>query len=172
VKTRWPLPSRSTLAGSLPDCPNRHCCQSRSRGSPYHRNGERTDHNSLQGMFDRTEDGRATLRSDLNDSSASLRTEYRGRLARSRSGRERRPHRIEEGTGRHRIGLLSEMDEGELRSAVDTNVQIQIAFCRLHLGDIDMEEADRTAFKLLLRRLVALSIRQSGDAVALQATMQ
>ena len=66
---------------------------------------------------------------------------------------------LKEGTGRYSIGLLSEMDEGELRSAVDTKLQTQLAFCRLHLCDIDMEAADRIAFKLFLRRLVALDIR-------------
>lgn len=35
-----------------------------------------------------------------------------------------------------------------------------------------MEAADRIAFKLLLRRLVALDIRQSRDAVVLQAAVQ
>jgi hypothetical protein len=42
----------------------------------------------------------------------------------------------------------------------------------LHLGDIDVEEADRVALEFPLRRLVAFDVRQPADVMALQAAMQ
>jgi hypothetical protein len=37
----------------------------------------------------------------------------------------------------------------------------------LHLGEVDVEMADRVAFELLLARLVTLDLGQSGDSVTL-----
>ena len=42
----------------------------------------------------------------------------------------------------------------------------------LHLGDIDVEEADRVALEALALGLVALDVRQTGDAVPLKASVQ
>jgi hypothetical protein len=42
----------------------------------------------------------------------------------------------------------------------------------LHFGNIDVEEADRVAFEALPGRFIAFDVRQAGDAVPLQATMQ
>jgi hypothetical protein len=42
----------------------------------------------------------------------------------------------------------------------------------LHLGDIVVEEGDRVALETLPLRFVAFDIRQAGDAVPLEATMQ
>jgi hypothetical protein len=41
-----------------------------------------------------------------------------------------------------------------------------------HLCDVDVEVADRVALELLLRRLVALDIRQPADAMTLEAAVQ
>ena len=65
-----------------------------------------------------------------------------------------------------------QLDEGELGGAVDGDEQVELAFFGPHLGDVDVEVADRVALELLLRRLVALDLRQPADAVALQAAMQ
>ena len=69
-------------------------------------------------------------------------------------------------------GFLMQLDEGELRGAVDGHEHMQLALFGAHLGDVDVEVADRVGFELLPRRLVALDIRQAADAVALQAAMQ
>ena len=50
-------------------------------------------------------------------------------------------------------GLLMQLDEGELRSAVDGNEHVQLALLGAHLGHVDVKEADRIGLELLLRRL-------------------
>ena len=65
-----------------------------------------------------------------------------------------------------------EFDIGELAGAIDGDEEIELAFGGLHLGDVDMEVADRVALELLLGRLVALDLGQAADAVALQTAMQ
>ena len=50
--------------------------------------------------------------------------------------------------------------------------QVELAFCGLHFGDVDVEEADRIGLELLLRGLVALDLRQPADPMALQTAMQ
>ena len=72
----------------------------------------------------------------------------------------------------HLGGLLVQFGIGELAGAVDGHEEIELAFGRLHLGNVDVEVADRVALELLLGRLVAFDIGQAGDAVALQAAMQ
>ncbi len=71
-----------------------------------------------------------------------------------------------------RCCLVDEFGEGELRGPIDINVQVQLTFACPHIGDVDLEIADRIRFELLLGRLVALDIRQTGDTMALQAAMQ
>ena len=71
-----------------------------------------------------------------------------------------------------RIGLVDELDEGKLRGPVDSDIEIELAFLRPDLGDVDVEEADRVGLELLLHRLVALNVGQPTDAVSLQATVQ
>jgi hypothetical protein len=61
--------------------------------------------------------------------------------------------------------------DGELAGAVDGDEQIEHAFGSLHLGDVLVEEADRVAFEALAPQLVALDVRQTGDAVSLQAAV-
>jgi hypothetical protein len=41
----------------------------------------------------------------------------------------------------------SPLDEGELRCPVDGDEHVQLAFFGAHLGDIDMEVADRIALE-------------------------
>jgi hypothetical protein len=41
----------------------------------------------------------------------------------------------------------------------------------LHLGDVDVEKADRVALELLPLRLVTGHVRQARDAMPLQTTM-
>lgn len=69
-------------------------------------------------------------------------------------------------------GLLMQFDEGELRGAVNGDEHVQLALFGAHLGDVDVEIADRIGLELLLRRPVAFDVRQAADAVALQAAMQ
>lgn len=68
--------------------------------------------------------------------------------------------------------LPVQLDEGELGRPVDGDQQVKPAFGRLHLGDVDMEEADRVDLELLLRGLFAVDVGQAPDAVALQAAVQ
>jgi hypothetical protein len=53
-----------------------------------------------------------------------------------------------------------------------TDEQVELAFGSLNLGDIHVEEADRVALEALSLRLIPLDVRQTGDAVPLQATVQ
>jgi hypothetical protein len=69
-------------------------------------------------------------------------------------------------------GLLVQFDEGELRGAVDGDEHVELALLGAHLGDVDVEIADRVGLELLLRRPISLDIGQAADAMALQAAMQ
>ena len=69
-------------------------------------------------------------------------------------------------------GLLVQLDVGELRGAIDRHQQVEPAFLGMDLGDINVEVADRVGFELALVGLVAFDLRQTGDAVALQAAVQ
>jgi hypothetical protein len=48
------------------------------------------------------------------------------------------------------------LDEGEFAHPIDSDEHVELAFGGLHLGDIDMEEADRIALELGLGSLLAL----------------
>ena len=65
-----------------------------------------------------------------------------------------------------------QFDKGELGGSVDRHQQVELALCGAYLGDVDVEVADRVGLELALVRAVALDLRQAGDAMALQATMQ
>ena len=78
----------------------------------------------------------------------------------------------EEGRGGNAIGPFHQLDEGELAGSVNGDEEIELALNGLHLGDVDVEEADRTGFECLLRRLLAVDVRQPSDAVALQTAVQ
>ena len=77
----------------------------------------------------------------------------------------------ERGGGLH-IGALHEFNDSELRCAVDGYEQVELALGGPHLGQIDVEEADRIGVELLPARLVPLDLRQAADAMALQTTMK
>lgn len=55
---------------------------------------------------------------------------------------------------------------GKLARPVDGNEQVEFAFLRLHLNNIDMELADGVFFEFFLLRLIAFDLRQTGYAVA------
>jgi hypothetical protein len=72
----------------------------------------------------------------------------------------------------HLGGPLVQFDIGELAGPIDGHEQVQLAFGRLHLGDVDVEIADRIGLELHLGRLVAFDFRQATDPMTLQAAMQ
>jgi hypothetical protein len=63
-------------------------------------------------------------------------------------------------------------NKGELARAVDGHEQPQLALAGLHLGDVDVEVADRVAREALLGWLVALDLGQAADPVPLKAAVQ
>ncbi len=65
-----------------------------------------------------------------------------------------------------------QLREGELGCAINGHKQVEPAFFCVHLGDIDVEVADRVAPELLLGGLVAGHLGQAADAMALQAAVQ
>ena len=78
----------------------------------------------------------------------------------------------EEGGRRDAVRLLDELGEGELAGAVDGHEQIELAFSGVHLGEVDVEEADRVGLELAFGLFFAVDLGQPGDAVALQAAVQ
>ncbi len=70
------------------------------------------------------------------------------------------------------IGFVGDLDEGEFRCAVYRDEKIELSLRRLHFGDVDVKEADRIRFELLLRGLVACDVRQPADPMPLQAAVQ
>src|SRR5215204_2406496 len=75
--------------------------------------------------------------------------------------------------GRNAAGdPLMQLHEGELGCAVERDQQVKLALLGADFRDIDVEEADRVALELSAPRLVAISVGQPRDAVALEAAMQ
>lgn len=70
------------------------------------------------------------------------------------------------------ISPVNQLCDSKLARAIDADEQVQLAFGGLHLGNIDVKEADRIALEALPLRFVAFDVRQAGDAVPLEATMQ
>lgn len=66
----------------------------------------------------------------------------------------------EEGRSRRSTSLPDDLDEGKFTRPVNGNVEVELALGRLHLGDVDMEIADRIGFELLLVRFVPSHIGQ------------
>jgi hypothetical protein len=60
-----------------------------------------------------------------------------------------------------------QLDKGELTGAVDGHEQVEPALLGMHLGDVDMEEADRVGFEAGALGLVPVRVRQASDPVAL-----
>jgi len=55
--------------------------------------------------------------------------------------------------GHHLTGLLMQLRIGEFRGPVDGHEEGELAFGRAHLGDLDVEIADRIALDFFLRGL-------------------
>ena len=70
------------------------------------------------------------------------------------------------------MNCFGDLDKDELARAIDGHGKIEFALSCADLSDIDVEVSDRIGFELLLRCLVALDVRQVGDAVPLKAAMQ
>jgi hypothetical protein len=84
-------------------------------------------------------------------------------------------HGLEQGAeevrGDARGGTLVELGESELRGAVDSHEEVELALLGPDLGDIDVEEADRVGLEALAGRPVAVGLGEARDAVALEAAM-
>jgi len=65
-----------------------------------------------------------------------------------------------------------QLGEGELRGAVDSHAEVQLALLGPGLGDVDVEEADRVDLEALAGGLAPAGLGQPGDAVALEAAVQ
>lgn len=68
--------------------------------------------------------------------------------------------------------LLVQFDKGELRGVVDSNEHAQLALFGAYPGNVNVKVADRVPPELPLRRSVALDIKQTANAMALQAAVQ
>ena len=65
-----------------------------------------------------------------------------------------------------------QLDEGEFARPINGNEEVEPAFRRLHLGNVDMKKADGIGFELPLCWQIAVHIGKSTDSMALQAPMQ
>jgi len=81
-------------------------------------------------------------------------------------------HVLQELPGGAPVSLLDELGHRELARAVNADKEIEFALSGLHLGDVNVEEADRVALELLALRLVAADIWQARDAMPLQAAVK
>lgn len=63
--------------------------------------------------------------------------------------------RDQEGGGCAPVRVVHKLDEDELAGAVDRHIQVQLAFRRSDLSDVDMKVTDRVCLKFLLRWLVS-----------------
>ena len=61
---------------------------------------------------------------------------------------------------------------GELACSIDGHEEIELAFSRLHLGDVDVEVADRVALEFLPALLLAVDTWQARNVVALEQAVQ
>jgi hypothetical protein len=86
-----------------------------------------------------------------------------------RHGGDQRPQKVPRHTP---CGFLMQLGKGELGRAINGHKQVESALFRVHLGDIDMEVADRVALELLLGGRVAGHLGQAADPMALQTAMQ
>src|SRR5215211_1929941 len=68
--------------------------------------------------------------------------------------------------------LVVELDEGELRRAVDGDQEIELALFGSDLGDVEVEEANRVALEPGALGLVAAGVGQARYAVPLEAAME
>jgi hypothetical protein len=78
----------------------------------------------------------------------------------------------EELTGRFPVSRCTELGDSELGCPIDAHEEKQLALGRLHLSNVDVEEANRVALELLAFGLVTFDIQQTRDAMTLQAPVQ
>ncbi len=64
-----------------------------------------------------------------------------------------------------------QLDEGEFARAIDGNEHVELALLGAHLGEVDVEVADRIILEALLR-LVTVDRGQPRDVVALEQPVQ
>ena len=69
-------------------------------------------------------------------------------------------------------GLLDQLDESELGSAVDRDKEVEFSLLGADLCQIDMEVTDGIGFELLAGRAGCIEMGQPADAVALEATVK
>jgi len=86
--------------------------------------------------------------------------------------RNRFNERFEEGGSGPHVCFFGELYHSELRGSVDGHQQVELAFGRSHLGQVDVEEADRIGSEPFPASLVALDLGQAADAVTFQTTMK
>lgn len=48
------------------------------------------------------------------------------------------------------------MNKSKLAGVIDSDVEVELSFCGLQLGDLDVEEADRIGLEFLILRFVSL----------------
>src|SRR5215831_7384408 len=65
-----------------------------------------------------------------------------------------------------------QLHERELAGAIDSDIEVELAFGGLDLGDVDVEIANRISLEPFLRGPTAFDLRQSADAVSLEAAVQ
>jgi hypothetical protein len=65
-----------------------------------------------------------------------------------------------------------QLDEGQRGRAVDRHQHVELALFDSHLREIDVEVADRIGLERPFGRDLAFDLRQSRDAVTLQAAVQ
>ena len=70
------------------------------------------------------------------------------------------------------VSFIQLLGDRELARVGDADEQIELAFSGLHLGNIDVEEADRIMLEALPLRFVALDVRQARRAVSLEVAVQ
>ena len=63
--------------------------------------------------------------------------------------RHRSNQRFQEGDGSSHIGSLDQLDEGELRGAIDGYEKMESALGGAHLGQVDMEGSDVVRFSCI-----------------------
>ena len=70
------------------------------------------------------------------------------------------------------ISRFNELSDSKFGSSIDADEQVELPLSGLHLGDVYVEEPDGVALELLALWFVPFDIRQTRDAVSLQAPMQ
>ena len=86
--------------------------------------------------------------------------------------RNRGNHLFQKGCGSAHVGAFDQLHERELGSAVDGHEEIELAFRGAHLGQIDVEIADRIALELYPPGLVSFHLGQTADAMPFLTPMK